>query len=457
MGIINANKELSVERIDCGGTFKVMLSLTAAPDITSNPTDIVLVLDRSNSMAGSALENLKDGAKAFIDIIRDATNSDPSDEIGSGSRIGIVSFASNATADTQLITSVSDLKAAVDNLSAGGSTNHAAAFTAATALLTPPSGNDRVVVMFTDGRTTAGGNPSPVASALRASGAVIYCIGLTGNSGVDENALNDWASKPAASFVVVTPNDEELEDLFEDLARNIAKPGATDISIIDRVSPCFKVLSVCMPSKGTASLLDTTSVQWRIDELGVDQQEGATLEFTVEHVGPCQNSVLPNASTEYSDDEGNVVSFPSPVLDVDCGTDVYPEVCPAPVDLAVNSCEDSLEFDAGDLGMESLGCIVQMSVRLRSVCPNKRVALAAMLSEVDDEGLEYKRGMKTMVVPAHTHDTCRDINVRCIKFVLPESLNVSGDAGTTCGARNFKARFIAHYIDHDFQCCNNVL
>ena len=68
MGITNSNKELSAASIGCNGSFQVRLSLTAAPDIVSNPTDIVLILDRSGSMAGSALANLKLGAKAFIDM-----------------------------------------------------------------------------------------------------------------------------------------------------------------------------------------------------------------------------------------------------------------------------------------------------------------------------------------------------------------------------------------------------
>ena len=47
--------------------------------------------------------------------------------------------------------------------------------------------------------------------------------------------------------------------------------------------------------------------------------------------------------------------------------------------------------------------------------------------------------------------------MRCIKFVLPESLSVSGTADSICGTRNCKARFIAHYMDHDFACCDIVL
>ena len=457
MGITNSNKELSAARIDCGGSFQVKLSLTAAPDIVSNPTDIVLILDRSGSMAGSALANLKNGAKAFIDIIDEATDGTQDGQIGSGSRIAVVSFASTATQDTQLITSVADLKAAVDALTAGGSTNHADAFTKASELLAAPSTNARVMVMFTDGETTVGPDPSPIAVAARAAGVIIYAIGLSGRGGVDVSALEDWASKPASSYVAITPDDAELEELFKDLARNIAKPGATDVVVTDTVSPCFRITSVAMPTKGTASLLDADTVQWQIDELGVTQSEGAVLEFTVQHVGSCSGTVEVNESISYDDAEGNVVSFPSPELDVDCDIIIRPEICPEPVELTVDGCEDMLEFDAGDLGMESLGRIVQLSVTLKNVCPHRRVALAAILTEVDDHGLEYKRGMKTVLVPAHTKESCRDVTVRCIKFVLPESLDVSGSTSSICNARNFKARFIANYIDDNFTCCNMVL
>ena len=457
MGITNSNKELSAARIDCGGSFQVKLSLTAAPDIVSNPTDIVLILDRSGSMAGSALANLKNGAKAFIDIIDEATDGTQDGQIGSGSRIAVISFASTATQDTQLITSVADLKAAVDALTAGGSTNHADAFTKASELLAAPSTNARVMVMFTDGETTVGPDPSPIAAAARAAGVIIYAIGLSGRGGVDVSALEDWASKPASSYVAITPDDAELEELFKDLARNIAKPGATDVVVTDTVSPCFRITSVAMPTKGTASLLDAETVQWQIDELGVSQSEGAVLEFTVQHIGSCSGTVEVNESISYDDAEGNVVSFPSPELDVDCDIIIRPEICPEPVELTVDGCEDMLEFDAGDLGMESLGRIVQLSVTLKNVCPHRRVALAAILTEVDDHGLEYKRGMKTVLVPAHTKESCRDVTVRCIKFVLPESLDVSGSTSSICNARNFKARFIANYIDDNFTCCNMVL
>ncbi|MDE7120864.1 MAG: VWA domain-containing protein [Oscillospiraceae bacterium] len=452
MGITSSDKELSTMRIHCKDSFQVKLSLTAAPDIVTNPTDIVLILDRSGSMAGNALANLKSGAKTFIDIIAEATGG-TNGQIGSGSRIAVVSFADTATQDTQLITSVSELKAAVDALSAGGDTNHADAFTKASELLTPPSSNAQVMVMFTDGKTTTGADPSPVAAAARAAGTIIYCIGLLGSDGIDVNTLEDWASKPASSYVAITPDAAELEEIFAELARNISKPGATDIVLTDKVSPCFRITAVSMPSKGTASLIDANSVQWKIDELGVSQSEGAELEFTVQHIGLCSGTVEVNESISYSDTEGNIVSFPSPELEVDCDVVTHPEACPEPVELSIDGCEDVVELDAGKLGMDSLGRIARLDVTIRNVCPEKRVALAAILTEVDCEGMEHKRGLKTMVIPAHTHATCRDMMVRGIQFVLPESLDVSGATCSICNERNFRARFIAHYIDNNFECC----
>ena len=99
-----------------------------------------------------------------------------------------------------------------------------------------------------------------------------------------------------------------------------------------------------------------------------------------------------------------------------------------------------------------------MDVTIKNVCPGKRVALAAILSEVDEDGMEYPRGMKAMTIPAHNFPTCRDVLVKCIKFVVPEDLDVSGGStAAMCNQRNFKARFIAHNVDTDFSCCESVL
>ena len=165
-----------------------------------------------------------------------------------------------------------------------------------------------------------------------------------------------------------------------------------------------------------------------------------------------------NQSITYSDTEGNVVVFPEPSVTVECGIVVNPEPCPIPVDLTIDGCQDSVVIDMGDTYLESLGRILQLDVTVKNVCPGKRVALAVILTEVDSNGTEYQRGMKAITIPAHNYPNCRDVLVKCIKFVLPEDLDVSGGTpNAICNPRNFKARFIAHNIDTDYRCCDSVI
>ena len=450
MGITASNKTLDRLSIDCGGSVKVTLALTAAPDIITNPTDIVLVLDRSGSMAGEPIAEMKAGARQFIDIISESTGGAADGSIGSGSRMAVVSFAGTATADTALTDSVDALKSAVDDIVAGGNTNHAAAFTTALGLFDPASSNAKVIVMFTDGKTTAGGNPAPIAQQAKSEGVIIYCIGLVGTDGIDVATLNLWASDPDSTHVAVTPNPSDIAELFEELAANITKAGATDIRILEKLNDDFRISSMQQPSRGTAEMLDQSTIEWRMDSLGKDEPESALLEFVVRHIGDTSGSREVNAYVDYSDNEGNIVSFPSPAVDVRCPVVVTPEPCPDPVEVEVGGCADFVLVDAGEIELESRGCVIEADVTIKNVCPGRRVALAAVLTELDADGGEHQRGLKTMLIPAHDFENCRDMLVRCIRFVMPEELSL---ADGSCRGRSFRLRCFANLVDTDFVCC----
>lgn len=445
MGIISSSKSTGgVTEIPCQGAFHVTLGITAAPDIVSSPTDIVLILDRSGSMAGQPLADLKTGVNTFIDIIAAATGGAP-DEIGAGSRIGIVSFAGTAAQDTGLITSVADLKAAAGALTANGSTNHADAFTKAAELLSV-STNNRIMVMFTDGVTTAGPNPSPVAAAARAMGITIYVIGLEGDTGLDEDALRDWATDPDITHVAIAPDSGDLNEIFADLAANITIPGATNIVIDEALNPDFSITGTPVPSKGSVSLLTDHSFRWSIDSLGASSTESATVTFPVRHTAGTTGAKNVDASLTYTDTEGNEVSFNNPQVFVNCEPVFQADSCPESVDVALEGCEDFVEVNAGDLILEDTGRILQLDVNLLNICPGRRVALAVVLTEQEGD-VTVPRGMKTFTIPAHDRPACSDVLVTCIRFILPD------DGNGLCASRELQARFMAHYIDNDFSCC----
>ena len=454
MSIIHSDKRISASQIPCDGTLKVTISLTAKPDIQDHPADVVLVLDRSRSMAGAPLASMKAGAKTFIDILAESTGGSQDGQIGGGSRIAVVSFASTATKDTQLITSVAALKAAVDSLTAAGSTNHADAFTKAGELFDPSSSAQKIIVLFTDGKTTIGPPPAPVAAALRDSGGVIYCIGLTGSDGIDVATLHEWATDPDSEHVAVTPDPAELEELFADIAQSISKPGATGIVVDEVVHSDFQITSILTPQKGDATLMGPNTIRWTIEELGATDVETATLEFYVRHIGETGGTKPVNQSITYTDREKQDVSFPDPKVLVDCGVVTTPEGCPEPVEVTMDGCQDFVSVDLGDTYLQSQGRILEVRATLHNVCPEKRVALAVLLSEVDEKGKEHPRGMKTVTVPVHHCPACRNVLVRGIRFILPEDLNVSGTPGKLCTPRNLRVRLFSHYVDYDFQCCN---
>ncbi|MBA7610520.1 hypothetical protein ES703_17729 [subsurface metagenome] len=309
-GTVTADKELSETDIGCSGSVDVTLTLVGQTGIAGDPEDIMLVLDRSGSMYGQPLSDLKSAANAFVDIIDEATDGNLDGMISNSSRVGVVSFEWNAHLDQSLTTDANSVKAAINALVAGGNTNHEAAIIMAQGqLASSMPNNTKQMIIFTDGKTTAGGNPDDDAAAARAAGTEIFCIGL---GSVSVSSLNEWATDPDSEHVFIAPSSGDLQAIFEAIGAAITVPAATDIEVVDTVSDHFLVSDVAC-SKGDITVTDNV-ITWTIDELST---ETVTLTYTATH-----DCTMPggeeqvNDSVTYSDNEGHVVVFPNPVVNV---------------------------------------------------------------------------------------------------------------------------------------------
>lgn len=131
-----------------------------------------------------------------------------------------------------------------------------------------------------------------------------------------------------------------------------------------------------------------------------------------------------------------------------------PERCGCSDTITISSCNDSKAITLDDLELQSQGRILEVSVRVRDICPGKRTAVGILLHEMDSSGNEYPRGVKTFTLPAHHEQSCRDIMLQCVRFVLPEDIGMGGGCanGSSCGQRRFVVRTIAHYVDTDCNC-----
>ena len=453
MGITHVDKILSEERIDCDGILNVTLSVTAQPDVVTYPVDIALVLDRSGSMAGAPMLHLKAGAREFIDIVMKRTGGRMG-RLANGNRIGIVSFAGTASIDVPLTEDTDALKQAVDALEAQGNTNHADAFTQG-GMLFAATTRKKVLVIFTDGETTVGPDPAAVAADLRGEGVEIYCIGLVGRTGLNEETLRSWASDPVDDHVITTPNEEELEEEFKDLADTIAGPGATNIHIEDVINTEFVIIGFEPPLIGEAELEGSQIIRWHISELADEEEQTAELMFSVRHMSGSGGNIEVNDSVTFTDDAGEMVEFPSPIVTVDCGTIIRPD-CPEPIDVHADPCQDSIFCDAGDIVMTDLGRILQVDFVLHDICPHRRTSVGIIVTELMDNGVEASRGFKALTIPAHTGQSCRDVHVMCVPFVLPEDPRACGCTGGMCTGRNFRVRIISHPMDYTWNCCGTI-
>lgn len=110
--------------------------------------------------------------------------------------------------------------------------------------------------------------------------------------------------------------------------------------------------------------------------------------------------------------------------------------------LTICHCGDNTNHMLDDLYLDAPGRILRMCVRMKDICPGRRTAVAITLHELDDNGNEHARGIKTFTMPAHSEPCSRDILIRNIRFVLPDDEDFEG-----CENRKFVVRTLAHYVD----------
>ena len=308
-GTVTGTKTVSDTDIPCNGSTNVTVTLQGQTGISGQPADIMLVLDRSGSMQ-NAMANLKSGASAFVDIIDEGTDSALNGLIANGSRIGVVSFASSATVNQPLTNDAGAVKSAINGLVASGDTNHSAAFQVAQAQLAASQpANQKILIIFTDGVTTVGGDASDDAAAARAAGTEVYAIGL---GSVNGGELHDWATDPDDQHVFIAPSAGQLQAIFQTIGAAIVVPAATNITVVDTVNSHFAVSNAAVTT-GTLGQAGNV-LTWTIPELNT---ETVSMSFTATHSaaqpgGPEQV----NAAITYTDAEGHIVSFPSPTVNV---------------------------------------------------------------------------------------------------------------------------------------------
>ncbi len=200
---LEVSKSADPALVCVGGTAPVTLNVTGAgdPSFERLPVDVMLIIDRSGSMAGDKIGATQAAAIAFVDLLDSSQD-----------RVGLVSYASSATLNQGLTTNFTAVKNAISGLSATGATNIGDAIQLANTEFLPPvpvgrPGTVWVEILLTDGlpnqpngngrnfNETDAQYARNATQAARASNVTLYTIGL-GNStdpiyGISEYFLDD--------------------------------------------------------------------------------------------------------------------------------------------------------------------------------------------------------------------------------------------------------------------------
>ncbi len=303
---VGRDKTASPATVPPGGEVTVLLSLSGQGGgcaTSRRPADVVVVIDRSGSMSGQPFADAQTAAKAFVDRMDLSTD-----------QAGLVSFSTAATLDQELTQAAGMVRTAIGGLAASGDTNIADAIAMAQAELTSPRhrpANQPVLVLLSDGQPTSGGDPTAAATAAKAAGTRIFTIGL--GSGVDPDLMRALASAPGDYFFA--PDSGQLDAIYQQIAGAIGGVPATNITIVDRLSPHVTLVPGSFIGSPPPELSpDQRTLTWRIPRLGLETlQWGYRVRMTqTAGTWPTNDS----ATATYTNSSGQPASLTFPVPQV---------------------------------------------------------------------------------------------------------------------------------------------
>lgn len=298
--------------IEIGETVEVQLIVDGVCPSDDDVVDVVMTVDRSGSMSGTKIWAAKNAAIDFVGRIE-----------APRSRLGLVTFSSDATRDLGLTESRLDVIRAIASVRAGGSTNLVDALDTAlrTMLAAPPRPADdpearRVIVFLSDGRHQIGSVPigalSEVITRVRSAEIEVFTIGL----GADADAPTLERMATDDSHYYFSPSEDELDAIYDQIAGRISSADLFEDAVVFDVVPDNMTY---LPGTGRPSEPSwnpgTRTLRW---SLGRVPAPGFRLSYELR---PEEGGVWPtnvHARTEHVDGRGEPgrLEFPIPFVRV---------------------------------------------------------------------------------------------------------------------------------------------
>jgi gliding motility-associated-like protein len=376
-GQITINKTVSQQNV-CN-QFDVNLSITGIP--SPQPLDVILVIDRSGSMATGSPSSMTYTKNAALNFVRKIFN--PLNNPGNANRVGLVSYSNNAILNQQLCYSADSnlLVTAINNMVANGTTNIADGFYQASKEMQLRGRTlcnvQRSIVLFTDGVANEGSafdaandrwqgsscTTSPITATNCTNSAIlrgqeaqsfvnggvtysnrVYTIGLFGGiyGGAQAVATSTLTQAQNAGFYQ-TESGADLNGIYNQIFGQLiwAAQSLPGISMVtDTILNGFDIIPGTLASTQGTTAINGQNISWDIPFVN-----SGTLNMTYSVVsqtsGFCGTHVVGNSWINYQDPTCNIIStkFPEVSVCIPC-TEV------SQMSLVQASCGTSIQYNA---------------------------------------------------------------------------------------------------------------
>ncbi len=196
-------------RVTEDGRDRPAVGFEAPVTVSSKPTTLVLVVDRSGSMGqGGKIRALKSAVRTFLD------------GLPGGSRVAVIAFGSGVELVCPFTTEKARVQASIDALRPFGGTRFFDAVDEALKLLEGQSGR-RAVLALTDGKDedSALEIDAPIAEARRLN-LPVHTLGLGEGDEIDDASLDRMATETRGQSYRAR-DAESLKAIYEELAERL--------------------------------------------------------------------------------------------------------------------------------------------------------------------------------------------------------------------------------------------
>lgn len=287
---LGATLDRSAIEADTASLVTMRLRMTAgvAKSVKRPPLAVVLAVDTSGSMAGNAIEDAREAAKALVGALRD------------DDRIAIVTFDSRA----QVLVGTTELKTAgrakilerIDTMEARGTTDLANGMsTAMNQVSLAPADAVRRIVVLSDGVPNDATSIPGLADSLRANGIAVTTLGF--GLEYDETLLGQIAQTTGGRFHRIGA-DQKLAQAFVDEAFRIERLVASNVVLQLQAGPGVEIRRVLgHPAVPAGSRTHGVALA----DLGEGQHQDVLVELAVTGHRGGANVELLDASIAFDD------------------------------------------------------------------------------------------------------------------------------------------------------------